>query len=290
MCTSVNCQLSLYADDSALFFAHKDASVIGETLSSELSNCKKWLVDNKLSLHVGKTECLLFGSKSRLKRAGDFRVFCEGMAVQRVHHVKYLGCYLDDSLSGSIHVGNVLKTCAGRLAFLYRNSKFLDFWTRKTLCMSLIQPYLDYCSSSWYEGLTVMYKNRLDVLQRKMTRFVFGFDFRHHVGPREYFSLSWLTIPDRVRYFRLIHLFKIKHGLAPRYLQRNIQSVSDTHSYNTRGSTSNFHVSRSLSSTPSAFAYSCVKNWNELPNRLKSIESLAIFKRDLKAFLLSSYD
>ena len=53
---SVNCQLALYADDSALIFSHKDPSVIADRLSHELSSCKKWLTDNKLSLHVGKTE------------------------------------------------------------------------------------------------------------------------------------------------------------------------------------------------------------------------------------------
>ena len=92
MSISIDCQLSLYADDSALFFAHSDPSVIGNRLSTELTNCKEWLVDNKLSLHVGKTECLLFGSKNRLRRVGDFQVFCEGKVVQRVHKVKYLQC------------------------------------------------------------------------------------------------------------------------------------------------------------------------------------------------------
>ena len=130
---STNCELSLYADDSALFFAHRDATVIGQRLSSELSNCKRWLVDNKLSLHVGKTECLLFGSKSRLRRAGDFQVLCEGTAVQRVSVVKYLGCCLDECLSGTVHVTNVMKACVGRLSFLYQNSKLLDFSTKNAM-------------------------------------------------------------------------------------------------------------------------------------------------------------
>ena len=119
---SVNCQLSLYADDSALFFAHSDPSVIANRLSVELSNCRRWLIDNRLSLHVGKTECVIFGTKSSLRRVGDFQVVCEGRAVQRVYHVKYLGVFLDASLSGINHANHVLKTCIGRLAFLYRNS------------------------------------------------------------------------------------------------------------------------------------------------------------------------
>ena len=49
MVTSVDCRLSLYADDSVLLFSHKDPNVIADRLSTELSNCKRWLVD-KLSL------------------------------------------------------------------------------------------------------------------------------------------------------------------------------------------------------------------------------------------------
>ena len=81
---SINCKLSLYADDSALLFSHSNYSTIAERLSSELTNCKEWLVGNKLSLHVGKTECLLFGSKIKLKRVSEFKILCEGREVQRI--------------------------------------------------------------------------------------------------------------------------------------------------------------------------------------------------------------
>ena len=46
MSLSLNCMLSLYADDSALLFSHRDSSVIAERLSMALGACKKWLVDN----------------------------------------------------------------------------------------------------------------------------------------------------------------------------------------------------------------------------------------------------
>ena len=190
--------------------------------------------------------------------------------------------FLDASLSGFDHANYVLKACIGRLAFL-------DFNSRRTLCSSLIQPNIDYCCSSWYEGLTASLRRKLDVLQRKMVRFVHGYENRHHVGPSDILSLSWLLIRDRVSYFKLIHLFKIKHGQGPRYLRSNIVSVSETHSYGTRGSSSNFHVSKSLSNCPSAFAFSCVKQWNSLPNSIKTIDSLPVFKRELRKFLSSSY-
>ena len=88
---SVNCRLSLYADDSALVFSHSDPVVIGDSLSAELSNCREWLIDNRLTLHMGKTECILFGTGQRLARVRDFRITCAGTAVSQVSLVKYLG-------------------------------------------------------------------------------------------------------------------------------------------------------------------------------------------------------
>ena len=137
----------------------------------------------------------------------NIRVFCDGTAVERAFNVRYLGVQLNGTLSGLEHVGNILKTCTGRLAFLYRNSIFLDSNCRRLLCLSLIQPYIDYCCSAWYGGLTASMRNRLDVVQRKMVRFINDMDFRSHVGNRELAHLSWLSIPDRVTFFRMIHLF-----------------------------------------------------------------------------------
>ena len=172
---SLTCKLSLYADDSALLFSHRDAKVIADRLSFELSSCKRWLVDNRLSLHVGKTESLLFGSKRRLKGI-DFRVLCDGAPVERKFTVKYLGVFLNDNINGSAHVSNLMKVCAGRLAFLYRQSSLLNQKCRQTLCSTLIQPYIDYCCSSWYCGLPSSLKERLNVIQRKMVRFIYSMD------------------------------------------------------------------------------------------------------------------
>ena len=77
------------------------------------------------------------------------------------------------------------------------------------LTSALIQPYLDYCVSSWYEGITKQLKLKFDVLQRKMVRFVFSKGPMDHVGTAELKLLSWLTVPDRVKYFKLVQVFRI---------------------------------------------------------------------------------
>ena len=79
---SEKCKLILHADDSAILFSHKDPSVISNVLGKELENCSKWLVDNKLSLHLGKTECILFGSKRKLTEVDSFNVNCNGHLIK----------------------------------------------------------------------------------------------------------------------------------------------------------------------------------------------------------------
>ena len=64
---AVSNKLLLYADDSAILVADKCLSNIETVLQNELEIVSEWLVDNKLSLHLGKTESKLFGSRPRLK-------------------------------------------------------------------------------------------------------------------------------------------------------------------------------------------------------------------------------
>ena len=65
MSAAVKSKLLLYADDSALLVSGKDVKVIEQTLSRELESVRDWLIDNKLSLHLGKTESILFGGKKK---------------------------------------------------------------------------------------------------------------------------------------------------------------------------------------------------------------------------------
>ena len=197
---------------------------------------------------------------------------CDGVIIKRVEAVRYLGVILDSCLNGNAHAASVLKICAGRLAFLYRNSRYLDFNCRKILASALVQPYMDYCISSWYSGITCNFKNRLDTLQRKLVRFIHDFDWRHHIDGRNLRELSWLTVSDRVLYFKMIHLFKVRFGHAPPYLSANFVSLIRTHSYRTRGSESNYYVSRDISFAPASFAYSAIKTWNSLPIQLKRLD------------------
>ena len=89
MCTCVNeSKLLLYADDSVLLYSDTNPKTIEEKLGAELANCIEWMTDNKLSLHVGKTESILFCSKGKLKYTHDFKVSYNDQLIERKDSIK----------------------------------------------------------------------------------------------------------------------------------------------------------------------------------------------------------
>ena len=87
----------LYVDDSNILFSHKDPDVIASKHGKVLESCSSWLVDNKLSFYLGKTESVLFGSKRKLKKVKGFHIVCNGHHIESTDHVKYLGLNMDSS-------------------------------------------------------------------------------------------------------------------------------------------------------------------------------------------------
>ena len=55
----------MFADDTSLFFEHKDINVLCSTANKELQNINEWFISNKLSLNVKKAKFSIFHEPSR---------------------------------------------------------------------------------------------------------------------------------------------------------------------------------------------------------------------------------
>lgn len=87
---AVRCKVLLYADDSALLVPGCNVKDIENTLGIELESVNQWLVDNKLSMHLGKTESILFGTKRKLAKLNTLKVMCNGSEIVSKSSVTYL--------------------------------------------------------------------------------------------------------------------------------------------------------------------------------------------------------
>ena len=62
------CKIVLYADDTTLFFAGRNAQTIQFALQEDLNAVGEWFPLNRLLVNCDKTDVMLFGSKQRLVR------------------------------------------------------------------------------------------------------------------------------------------------------------------------------------------------------------------------------
>jgi len=280
------CKVLIYADDTCILFSHNNPKVIAQKLSKMLESCHDWLVDNKLSLHLGKTESILFGSKRKLRNIteSDFSISCYGDKIASTTNVKYLGITLDNLLHGEHIVSSIIKKANQRLKFLYRNNSALSLQSRKTLCVALIQCHFDYACSCWYEGLSKALKHKLQVTQNKVIRFILGLNNRHSLTFHEFHRLGFLNISNRVKQLRLNHVFNIFHDVSPGYLKQGFTRGSLK--YITRSSHYNFRIPMIKGIESSTFFYSGVKDWNSLPNPIKETSNKTAFKKAVKQFLM----
>ena len=285
---STDSLLVLYADDSTIAYSHSDPNIISEKMGKELHSCNQWLVDNKLSLHLGKTECILFGSKRKLRKIKNFKITCNEHTISAKSNVKYLGLDIDQYLSGELIVDNIIKKVNSRLKFLYRQSQFLSKNARKTLCTALIQCYFDYACSSWYAGLSKNYKNKLQILQNRVIRFITNMGNRTRVDQEIFCNMGILNVENRVKQLRLNHVHKIyHHKICPIYLKENFTKVRECHNYCTRTSQHNFFVPAVNNHQALTFYYNGILDWNALPSHLKSIINTATFKSEVKEHLFN---
>ena len=108
-------------------------------------NIFDWFVDNKRSIHFGedKTKLVLFGSKFKRKNIKTFHLKYGHIQIIERSKVKYLGCILDETMSGEAMALNIANRINNELKVFYCKNKFLIPALRHLLCNALMQPHFD---------------------------------------------------------------------------------------------------------------------------------------------------
>ena len=85
-----NTRPRLFADDTNLTASGESLNDIEMAVNSDLGNLRNWLMANKLSLNVAKTEFMLIGPK-RMKMDSSLNILIENKQIKQVNECKTLG-------------------------------------------------------------------------------------------------------------------------------------------------------------------------------------------------------
>ena len=99
-------EYTLFADDTSLFSQEKNLLDLNTKINSGLIDVSDWLIANKLTLNVDKSNLLLF-KPNRSDDCADFSISLDGKELRRKTFVKYLGVRIDDHLQWNEQIAYV---------------------------------------------------------------------------------------------------------------------------------------------------------------------------------------
>ena len=94
-----SCSVTLYADDTVLYFSSKLISEIETKMNSDLRQVCDWLKLNQLTLNIKKSQFMLIGSNSRLRRIDSIVISADGKQLKEAQCFPYLGLIINQNLT-----------------------------------------------------------------------------------------------------------------------------------------------------------------------------------------------
>ena len=101
--TSKLLSVHLFADDTNIYFSHKNLNDLELILNQELHAVAQWMKSNRRALSTLETNFVLFHPK-KLKPYKSLNIKIDGVNIQEVSSVKYLGVTFDSNLTRKNHV------------------------------------------------------------------------------------------------------------------------------------------------------------------------------------------
>ena len=133
-----------------------------DAVNLELRNLQRWLITNRLSLNIAKTEFLVIGSKQPIHALSNNQIDIEidGKSIKEVKEAKSLGPFIDGHLSWTKHIEEISKKISSVIGALKRIRPFISQSTATQIYQALILPHFDYRSPGWGE-LSVTLSDKL---------------------------------------------------------------------------------------------------------------------------------
>ena len=147
------------------------------------------------------------------------------------------------------------------------------------LYYSLVYPYLTYCNLIWGKTYSTHLKP-IEIKQKRCLRIMNNSEYRDHTRPL-FFSNKLLQLCDIYKFRLATFMYK-----SPVF----VNSFSRLHSHNTRDRASLRSQVQRLTVSLKSLSFQGPDLWNKIPPEIKEVESVAIFKKRLKEYLISKYE
>ena len=274
-----------YADDLQLY-AEFDPRSEGdcERVLARLSSCidviNEWMIQNTLRLNQDKTEVFLIANRNVSAALSNISLKLGELSIQRSTSIKNLGVTFDDSLTMYFQINTVCKSVNFHLRIIWRIRRFITTEATHHIVRGLVFSRLDYANSLLF-GAREADLTRLQRLQNKAARLV-------QSSTDLLRELHWLPVKQRLIYELMLYIYKAVNDMAPCYTfamihLQNTDPVKYWQRLRSSSDQTRLIVSRSfIRACEMSFTIVAARLWNDFPVYLRELQSLPLFKRQVK--------
>lgn len=262
-----------FADDTAVFYSADTWQNLKQIVVDDFTNIKNWFDSNMLTINSMKTKYLPFTSlANNLPNFGPMNITAT-LIIEEAHSMKYLGIVIDKHLRWDLQVKNVTKKIRGLLSRFKYLKQYLGINQLKTIYFALIQSHLSYGIIGW-GAVANCYLYKLNVLQKWFLKIILNKTYTYS-SDSLFQEMNVMGVRQLYGCSILINLQKTK----------NIDFKN--HDYDTRSKniiTKKPKVHKTVGIKN--HTYLSAKLYDYLPDEIKDLKNLLLFKKKVKKWIL----
>ena len=289
-----NSIIKLFADDSNVFLYHSHFRSLFTLANSICNVMYKWCLANNLSINASKCSYMVFKpsiNNVTEMSTGNYNIWLNGQKLKYVESAKFLGLTIDNKLTWSQHIDNLVKRVNMYTSWFYKIRMMLTEDAGRKL-------YYAYVHSSILYGL-LLYGNankttmtRLQVSHNRSLRILQKLPYRTH-NKTLYNNYSIMSISDLFVLENCKLIFNCINNINASSLPSCIIVMFNNtthHQHSTRGSNSNLLYRdgiKSNSQCKNIYVNNAISLWNGLPANLRMCKSYRQFVLSCKPLIIT---
>ena len=181
------------------------------------------------------------------------------MLIERQNDAKFLGVILSNDLKWNKHVDFVVNKITKTIGIISKVRHFLPISTTRTLYLTLVEPYINYCNLVWALPHPTVSLDKIYKIQKRYCRIINFAHYRAHSEPL-FQNLSILNVYKIYQTQLAIYMYQQTHNLLPHDHLKQFLTNSSLHTYNTRQK-SNIHIEYARTSCRKILCESLVQDY-----------------------------
>ena len=273
-----NVEIGLYADDTVLFSYNSDWMKAQIDLQNMLDGFVEWSKKNELTINSQKTKFMVFGSRSKVKRARNAKLSINNVQIQLVPSFKYLGFTLDPVLSFSNHTSSLLSIISHKAYILGKIRRFISQYSAVRIYKAMILPYFDYADIV-YDKARQMDLDKLQRAQNKCLKICTLSNIKTNTN-----LIHDRTKVPKLEFRRKVHLRNFMFRL------RKVDNLLCSSDVGTRARDAPLFKTKipKCGAYKRSVLYNGATEWNSLSVELRNLDLLLPFKFHQKRWLLET--